>query len=307
MNKWLLALGAAITLIGLGTYLSEYYALLSCSLDWCPTGSQLHPEILLLVPLGSVVIGYSFRRRGGTRPGNLWPTRVQASKVLPIAVVIAMVLAVSALASFVFASQAAGSTCAREVPSGSIVDPSADTVVLPNGSVVAIAKFPCSMTSVVWQTTGIAAIGQFLPLALVVVATTVLLYLVAKRRPMRDVEPSPTLRLLNPASWNGNGVSPLVYEFVYAREVISLVSSLILRVLRCGPRPIDGHAFHGLLGQPDIVSVRTRDENIVREESGSQGSPAIAFDLNANVNWLAYTLRDPLVIVNTTRASCIGR
>jgi hypothetical protein len=39
--------------------------------------------------------------------------------------------------------------CAREVPNGSIVDPSAGRITLSNGSVLAITKFTCSMTSVV--------------------------------------------------------------------------------------------------------------------------------------------------------------
>ena len=197
LNKWVFACGAAITLVGLGIYLSEYYAIPTCNGFWCPTGQvQLHPETLLLVPLGLAVMGYSFRRQGGVRPGNSRPIGAQAaaSRALPIAVVIAIVitavLSVNAATSLAVASQAAaGSRCAIEVPSGSTVDPSAGRIVLSNGSVVAITRFPCSMTSVVWGTTGNAAIGQYMPLALAVVATTVLLYLAARRRPMRDVEP----------------------------------------------------------------------------------------------------------------------
>jgi hypothetical protein len=49
-------------------------------------------------------------------------------------------------------SQDGGLVCARELPSGSIVDASAGKITLPNGSAVATTKIPCSMTSVVWCT-----------------------------------------------------------------------------------------------------------------------------------------------------------
>jgi hypothetical protein len=186
MNKWLFASGAGITLVGM-IYLFEYYAfLLRCNYTWCPFQTGLHPEILLLVPLGLAVIGYSFWRKGRTRPANPWPTGVQASRVLPIAV--AVVLSIGAMTSYAFAPPSSGPVCARQVLNGSIVDPSAGRITLSNGSVVAITKFPCSMTSVVWGTNGIAAIGQYLPFALVFVAAIVLVYSFAWRREKTDVD-----------------------------------------------------------------------------------------------------------------------
>jgi hypothetical protein len=192
MNRWLLAWGAAITIVGLGIYLSEYYALLRCTLVWCPLQEALHPGILLLVPLGLAVVGYSFRRQGGARAWNLWPIggRAAASAALSIAVVIAVVSSVYAITSLPVALGAVESRCAIEVPSGSTVDPSAGRVVLSNGSAVAMSHFPCSMTSVVWAAAGIAVSERYLPLALAVVAIAVLLYLAVRTRPMRDVGPS---------------------------------------------------------------------------------------------------------------------
>jgi len=182
MNRWLFASGAGITLAGM-IYLFEYYTfLLKCDYTWCPSHTGLHQEILLLVPLGLGVIGYSFRRKGRTRPADPWPTGVQASRVLPIAV--AVVLSIGAMTSYAFAPKSSGPVCAREVPNGSIVDPAGGRITLSNGSVVAITKFPCSMTSVVWGTNGIAAIGQYLPFALVFVAAIVLLHSFARKTPI---------------------------------------------------------------------------------------------------------------------------
>jgi hypothetical protein len=48
--------------------------------------------------------------------------------------------------------------CAREVPSGSTVDPAAGRVVLPNGSVLAIANIHCTKTDIVMGTA--VAYGQ---------------------------------------------------------------------------------------------------------------------------------------------------
>jgi hypothetical protein len=79
---------------------------------------------------------------------------MRASKVLAAAVVIAMIFSVNAPVSFALAAQNTGSYCAREVPSGSTVNPSAGTVALPNGSVVATTRFTCSQTSVVWCSSG---------------------------------------------------------------------------------------------------------------------------------------------------------
>ncbi len=84
---------------------------------------------------------------------------MQASKVLAAVMVIAMVFSVNAPASFALASQSAASVCAREVPSGSIVDSTVGRITLSNGSVLAITDIPCSMTSVIWGTTGNAAYG----------------------------------------------------------------------------------------------------------------------------------------------------
>ena len=185
MNRWSLGFGATIILIGLGIYLSEYYALSRCTLVWCQTGFQLHPEVLLLVPLGLAVIGYSFRHRGGTIGEKQIGAQLVASRVLPIVVVIAImigvILSVDGTAFFAEASQvAAGSVCAIELPSGSTVNPSAGTITLPNGSADAITKFPCSMTSVIWAT-GRSAIGKYLPFTLIVIATMALLHFVAVR------------------------------------------------------------------------------------------------------------------------------
>jgi hypothetical protein len=44
------------------------------------------------------------------------------------------------------------------------------------------------MTSVVWGTNGIAAIGQYLPFALVFVAAIVLLYSFARKREKTDAD-----------------------------------------------------------------------------------------------------------------------
>jgi hypothetical protein len=82
-----------------------------------------------------------------------------ASKLLATVLAIAIVLSVNAPVSFALASHNASSVCAREVPSGSIVDPLAGRITLPNGSTVALANIVCSMTSVVWTTTGNAAYG----------------------------------------------------------------------------------------------------------------------------------------------------
>lgn len=191
MNRWLFVWGAVLTLIGLETYLSEYYTLSRCYLDWCPTGSQLHPEMLLLVPLGLIVIGYSLRRRGEIWPWNSSPVRVQASKALPIAIVIAIVLSGTAWTSLSVASAEAGSLCARELPSGSIVNPATGTIALPNGSIIAAADFPCTMTSVVWQNTMIGNIGPYASVALFALATILLVYFVARKRAMPDAGPSP--------------------------------------------------------------------------------------------------------------------
>jgi hypothetical protein len=85
---------------------------------------------------------------------------MQASRLLPVAIMIAMVLSINAQISFAAYPQNAGETCAREVPSGSIVNPSAGTVTYPNGSVVAMADVRCHMTSIVYGYNGIDASGQ---------------------------------------------------------------------------------------------------------------------------------------------------
>src|SRR5271163_4545607 len=58
------------------------------------------------------------------------------------------------------ASLQRGPVCAREVPSGSIVDSPVGRVTLPNGTAVAITKFPCQMTSFVLGTSGHPAEGD---------------------------------------------------------------------------------------------------------------------------------------------------
>jgi hypothetical protein len=192
MNKWLFASGVGITLVGM-IYLFEYYTfLLICNSTLCPFQTGLHQEISLLVPLGLAVIGYSFRRKGRTRPASPWPTGVQPSRALPIA--IAVVLSIGAVASYPFAPPSSGSVCARQVLNGSIVDPAGGRITLSNGSVVAITKFPCSMTSVVLGTNGIAAIVQYLPFALVFVAAIVLLYSFARKREKTDADGLAILR-----------------------------------------------------------------------------------------------------------------
>ena len=87
---------------------------------------------------------------------------MQVSKAFGAAVVMAILLSLNAPMSFALAQQSASATsfCAHEVPSGSTVNPSADTIVLSNGSAVALSNFPCSMTSVVWGTTGHPAEGD---------------------------------------------------------------------------------------------------------------------------------------------------
>jgi hypothetical protein len=186
MNRWLFASGAGITLVGM-IYLFEYYTfLLRCNYTWCPFHTGLHPEISLLVPLGLVVIGFSFRRKGRTRPADPVADWRTSSRGLPIAV--AVFLSIGVLAAYAFAPQSSGPECARQVLNGSIVDPSAGRITLSNGSVVAITKFPCSMTSEVWGTNGIAAIGQYLPFALVFVAAIVLLYSFARKREKTDAD-----------------------------------------------------------------------------------------------------------------------
>lgn len=84
---------------------------------------------------------------------------MRASKVLAAVMVIAMALSVNAPVSFALATQGTASVCAREVPPGSVVDPSAGRITLSNGVVVALADIPCSMTNVIWGTTGNAAYG----------------------------------------------------------------------------------------------------------------------------------------------------
>jgi hypothetical protein len=76
---------------------------------------------------------------------------MRALRLLPVAIVTAMFLSINAPISFAVSSQNGGAFCAREVPSGSIVDASAGTITFPNGSVVASANMPCSMTSVVFS------------------------------------------------------------------------------------------------------------------------------------------------------------
>jgi hypothetical protein len=68
-------------------------------------------------------------------------------------------LMVAPVASIHAQSLGAAPVCAREVPSGSVVNPSAGTITLSNGSIVAAADIPCSMTSVIWGATGNAAYG----------------------------------------------------------------------------------------------------------------------------------------------------
>lgn len=85
---------------------------------------------------------------------------MQASRILPVVILMTIIFSVNAPISFAVASQDGASVCAREVPSGSTVDPSAGTVALSNGSVVVTTAFPCSMTSVIWSTTGNAAYGK---------------------------------------------------------------------------------------------------------------------------------------------------
>ena len=66
MNRLLSAWGAVVAIVGLGVYLSEYYGPPTCN-GWCAyIPKQVHPGILLLVPLGLIVFGYSFRRKGRT-------------------------------------------------------------------------------------------------------------------------------------------------------------------------------------------------------------------------------------------------
>ncbi len=239
---------------------------------------NLHPEILLLVPHGLVVIGYSFRRRGGTTLGNPWPARIRTSKILPADIVKAIMLSVSA--PFAVSPLGGGSACARELPSGSILNPSAGTVMLPNGSVVAIAKFPCSMTSVVWQTTGIAAVGRCQPLALVVVATTVLLYFVAGRRPIRDLEPPLALRLINAASWNGYGVSPFVHDFIDARSHI--------------PIPMfDGDGLAGSLGCEIGPKKHTRGRELTKDGIRTPGGSIPRFCISIGFHCIASYAASP--------------
>lgn len=55
------------------------------------------------------------------------------------------------LSTSAVSSQGGGLLCAREVPSGSIVNSAGGTIIFPNGSVVANAAIPCSMTSVVYS------------------------------------------------------------------------------------------------------------------------------------------------------------
>jgi hypothetical protein len=200
MNRLLLAWGATITLIGLGVYLSQYYALLRCNYEFwgCPwtPGLQegLRPGILLLVPLGLAVVGYSFRRQGGARAWNPWPVGrrgATSAALFSMAVVIAVVGSIYAITSLPVAFGATESKCAIELPSGSTVNPSAGRIVLSNGSAVAISHFPCSMTSVTWGAAGIVVSEQYLPLALAVVAIAVLLYLAVRTRPMREAGNSP--------------------------------------------------------------------------------------------------------------------
>lgn len=95
-------------------------------------------------------------------------------------------ISVLATAPIILLHQVSDSICGYGVPNGSVVDPSAGTVTFPNGSTVATTELHCQATNVVWQSVGIAAIERYLPFALIALAATVPLVVLARRRSNSD-------------------------------------------------------------------------------------------------------------------------
>jgi hypothetical protein len=122
-----------------------------------------------------------------------------------------MLFTISLLAatSLISLHQGSGAICAYEVPNGSVVDSSAGTVTFPNGSTVATTELHCQMTSVVWQSVGIAAIGPYLTFALLAGAATVFVVLVARRKLISDVRD------------NAPALSRLMRSLVHGKESIA--------------------------------------------------------------------------------------